>query len=625
MQVITIRQAVCWAIALSLFVVVQPAVSQDFWESDIVYTGEDGGLVYERDAEGNRVPDFSKAGYRGGGVPLPDVETVVTVAPIDGDNTEHIQDAINEVSDLPIDANGFRGAVELTAGTFQVDGTIQVRESGVVLRGAGDGEDRETNTILYRTGTSQAPVVRFGRNESAAGDAFYRRITTRSHANLMDDRIPVGARSFNVDMPEHFAVGDDIVIYHPAHRNWLNAIDGGGTAGDPRWGVNEQNIAYVRTIESIDGTLITVDAPVFYELNKERSPFIHIYHRQTSYVIEEVGLEHVRVEIETATPTSEDHAREAVVFTLVENAWVEHVTALRFWKAGISIQRSRYVTVRNSQALTPHSLVHGGRRYNFDVTEGQLLLFEGNRASFARHAYVGNGESIDSGIVFYNNVSENAFTSSEAHRKWGNGFLFDNHIEIGSSSDRRIHIGNRGSYGTAHGWACANCVVWNADMGGSQVVVEKPPTAQNYAIGVSGVVTQRGPFTNNTGAHIEGTNQPGLEPASLYLRQTEDRRLGVSAQKPELPVGFKLHPAAPNPTSDTSRIRFELDEPRHVVVTLFDVLGREVGTVADDEYGAGLHTASVRVADLAAGVYVYRLTLGHDVATSVTGSLVVIK
>ena len=625
MYVTAIRRVIGWALALSVFVLVQPAASQDFWESEIVYTGADGGLVYEWDEEGNRIPNFSRAGYHGGGVSLPDVPTVVTVSPSDGDDTENIQAAVDEVGARTPDANGFRGAVELTAGTFRVDGTVEVTHSGVVLRGAGDGEDPETNTILHRSGTSQAPVVRFGRNQSASGDSFYRRDMSRNHANLADERIPVGARSFNVDMPEHFDVGDDVVIYHPAHRNWISAIDGGGTAGDPRWGVNEQNIAYVRTVESIDGTLITVDAPVYYELSKERSPFIHIYHRQTSYVIEEVGLESLRVFIETASPTSEDHAREAIVFTLVENAWAQSVTALHFWKAGISIQRSRYVTVLNSQALAPHSIVHGGRRYNFDVTEGQLILFEGNRATFARHSFIGNGESIDSGIVFYNNISENAFTSSEAHRKWGTGFLFDNHIETGLSNDRRIHIGNRGSYGTAHGWACANCVVWNADMGGSTVVVEKPPTAQNYAIGVSGVVTQRGPFTNNTGAYIEGANSDGLSPQSLYLRQLEDRQQNVSAQTPDLPAGFKLHPAAPNPTSDTSRIRFELGDPAHVRMTLYDVLGREVGVIADDRYGVGVHTTHVRTADLASGVYVYRLTLEGHGASAATGSLVVVK
>lgn len=613
-----------WTLLLCLLAFVPPVTAQDSWESEIVYTGEDGGLVYVRDDEGNRVPDFSAAGYRGGGVPIPDVPTIITVSPIDGDDTANIQAAIDEVSARTPDANGFRGAVELTAGTFDVDGTIEIRESGVVLRGAGDGEDPETNTILHRSAYVGSPIVRLGRHGSATGDSFFRRNTTRSHANVIDDVIPVGARSFRVDAADIYDVGDDIVLFHSAHRNWLAAIDGGGTATDPSWGVNDQPVVYVRTIEAIDGDRITVDAPIFYELSRERSPFLHIYLRQTSYIIKEVGLESLRIDIETETPTSENQAQNAVVFTLVEDSWARNVTALHFWKAGISIQRSRYVTVKNSQALLPHSIVTGGRRYNFDVSQGQLLLFEGNRASFARHSYIGNGESIDSGVVFYDNISENAFTSSEAHRKWGTGFLFDNHTEIGSSG-RGIHIGNRGSYGTAHGWACANCVVWNADMHGSQVVVEKPPTAQNYAIGVSGRVTQNGPFTNNTGAYIEGTNRSNLSPASLYMRQVEDRQQGVSAPTSNLPSDFRLYPAAPNPASDTSQIRFELSDATRVRIVLYDVLGREVGILADHHYGTGSHGATVPASRLAAGVYVYRLMLGDNGASAASGSLVVAR
>ena len=211
---------------------------------------------------------------------------------------------------------------------------------------------------------------------------------------------------------------------------------------------------------------------------------------------------------------------------LVEDGWVQRVTARHFWRAGVRVENSRYVTVRDSRALAPHSVVDGGRRYNFMVEKSQLVLFQGNVASHGRHAYVGNGETLDSGIVFLDNVSEDAFTSSEAHRQWSMGFLYDHHTEVGSvgreTHDRRIHLGNRGDYGTQHGWACANCVVWNAQMNGALVIVEKPPTAQNYAIGVQGAVSSRGPFLAST-PYIEGTNRADLSPRSLYLRQLADR------------------------------------------------------------------------------------------------------
>src|SRR5687767_13201695 len=48
--------------------------------SSWVYPGPDGRLVYKKDERGNQVPDFSYAGYLGGGVALPSVPVVQTLS-----------------------------------------------------------------------------------------------------------------------------------------------------------------------------------------------------------------------------------------------------------------------------------------------------------------------------------------------------------------------------------------------------------------------------------------------------------------------------------------------------------------------------------------------------------------
>jgi hypothetical protein len=45
-----------------------------------VYPGPDGKLVYNADEQGNTIPDFSHAGYRGGGAPIPSVPTKQEIA-----------------------------------------------------------------------------------------------------------------------------------------------------------------------------------------------------------------------------------------------------------------------------------------------------------------------------------------------------------------------------------------------------------------------------------------------------------------------------------------------------------------------------------------------------------------
>ena len=120
--------------------------------TSLVYPGTDGRLVYVADSLGNKIPDFSNAGYKGGGVPIPYVAIKVTVWPVQGDNSTNIQAAIDKVSALLPDASGFRGAVLLKMGTYELEKPINIKASGVVLRGEGMSD---IGTITYRQNTKR--------------------------------------------------------------------------------------------------------------------------------------------------------------------------------------------------------------------------------------------------------------------------------------------------------------------------------------------------------------------------------------------------------------------------------------------------------------------------------------
>ena len=139
-----------------------------------VKTDAAGGLVYEADAAGNRVPDFSHAGYGGGGVAPPDVPARVFVAPADGDDGARIQAAIDQVGRLAPDAAGLRGAVLLATGRYEIAGQLKITAAGVVLRGSGAGED---GTVLVATGTGRRALPR------APSRLVMRRIVSSSGAS----------------------------------------------------------------------------------------------------------------------------------------------------------------------------------------------------------------------------------------------------------------------------------------------------------------------------------------------------------------------------------------------------------------------------------------------------------
>src|ERR1043165_3191774 len=85
---------------------VEPSAARSEW----VHPGADGKLAYKTTPRGDRIMDFSHAGYMGGGVALPDVPVKRTLKPSgDADDSATIQAAINEVAAMKLE-NGFRGA-----------------------------------------------------------------------------------------------------------------------------------------------------------------------------------------------------------------------------------------------------------------------------------------------------------------------------------------------------------------------------------------------------------------------------------------------------------------------------------------------------------------------------------
>ena len=74
------------------------------------------------------------------------------------------------------------------------------------------------------------------------------------------------------------------------------------------------------------------------------------------------------------------------------------------------------------------------------------------------------------------------------------------------------------------------------------------------------------------------------------------------------PAELALGTPFPNPSRDRATIPFEVPEAGPVRVTLFDMLGREVGVLYDGETQPGAHRAMV--GGFASGTYVVRLVAG---------------
>ncbi len=73
--------------------------------------------------------------------------------------------------------------------------------------------------------------------------------------------------------------------------------------------------------------------------------------------------------------------------------------------------------------------------------------------------------------------------------------------------------------------------------------------------------------------------------------------------------------ASPNPFSSATTLRFALETPAAVRLTVYDALGREVARLADGPLEAGAHAVGFDGSGLPSGVYVWRLEAGERVET----------
>lgn len=475
-----------------------------------VFLDEDQRLVHVPDVAANRIPDFSSAGYMGGGVPIPDVPVRLTLNPAAGDDTTRIQQAINQLSAMPLDTNGFRGALLLTAGTYSITGQLSITASGVVLRGEGSNTN---GTLLVAAGTSQRALIVVGGTTSHSE-------VSNSRRNITNDFVPVGARSFNVDSTSGLKVGDEVMIHRPSTAAWIDAIGMNAiperSDGLPitQWAPGAYDLRYDRIITAIEGNTITVDAPLVNSLEKQFGGG-SIYRYTYNGRINQVGIENLRAISTYTSSTDENHSWECVLLRAVRNAWVRQVVGMHFSFSTVSIgANSKWVTVEDCALLDPVSTIDGSRRYPFYIY-GQLALVQRCYARYARHDY-STSSRVSGPNVFYDCSADNSYSDSGPHQRWATGTLYDN-VRVPNYD---LNVQNRLNYGSGHGWSGANHVVWNSTA--KRFAIQNPPTAQNWAIGLKG--TKWGgafpAYAQDGYWESHGTN---VLPASLFAQQLQER------------------------------------------------------------------------------------------------------
>jgi len=492
-------------------------------KSQWVSYGADGALIYKKTPAGDRIMDFSHAGYHGGGVALPDVPVRERVKPPANDSTDAtdlIQAAIDKVSALAPDANGFRGAVLLEPGVFVCAKTLTISDSGVVLRGSGSGaRDAKSASIIRMTGGKHAAIVAGERGGRRGGGE---RNSALAHTKITEAYLPAGSISFTVADASGFKAGDFIEVRKTATAPWIHfmRMDDLVREGKPQtWIKAGTALTADRVVVSVGKNVITLTVPLPDSYDSKFSPAV-VTKIPRPARMRETGIEFLRIE---SPPQAVNHTQE--LYTAVrlngEDCWMRDVVAAETMNS-ISVGGHR-ITVQRVSVIRKALHPGASKPAEFAPNGGQVLLdrcsVEGDNIWFAATGGPGTGP-----IVLLNCFFKGR-GDIEGHQRWTTGMLLDNCVVQGGG----ITIKNRGSMGSGHGWSLGWSVAWNCVA--KSFTVQQPPGACNWAIGCIGerVLAPR-PFDKEPKLPegvFESHGEP-VAPGSLYLAQLQ-ARLGAGA------------------------------------------------------------------------------------------------
>lgn len=560
--------------------------------SSLVSIGTNGKLVYTPDSKGNVVPDFSGVGYMNSESSIPTIAVVKTVNAVAGDNWTNVQNAINEVAALPLDSNGFRGAILFKSGTYELNNTINITASGIVLRGEGfDG----AGTNFVATKKAQHTLFKFA---GASGKTSI----SSSTKKITDVYVAIGKKQITVASGHTFVVGDKVLVHRIPNDAWINLLGMDKISlADPLaidWTADAYDVYSERKITAVNGNIITLDAPIMDVIDPAYSTGELM--KYTSNRIEKCGVENMRISSYYASDTDELHGWTAISFANIANAWARNIEAYYFGYSAVHITgTASWVTVDSCKMLDAKSIITGSRRYSFNV-DGQRNLVANCTTKSGRHDYV-NGSRTCGPNVFYNNTASMQNSDIGPHHRWSTGVLFDNIVGNGNQN-----VQNRLDAGSGHGWSGGQIMFWNCTAG--KMIVQDPPgDERNWTIGCkSPEITNVGTVVTELLGIVESQGTPIAAIPSLFEAQLSERLANLLSVKNghllDENTGISIYP---NPAKDSIAISRTMQISTPISITVYNTIGQKVKTLPADPNQ--LET-KYSISDLKEGIYFVHFT-----------------
>lgn len=119
-------------------------------------------------------------------------------------------------------------------------------------------------------------------------------------------------------------------------------------------------------------------------------------------------------------------------------------------------------------------------------------------------------------------------------------------------------------------------------------------------------------FTQHEGLKGSQIRLDGFRVATTWLNAV---LTGVNQTSTEVPVSYLLEQNYPNPFNPVTNINFSMVKSGNAKLTVFDVTGKEIEVLINENLSAGSYTADFDASKLTSGVYFYRLEANDFVQT----------
>ncbi|KAI8600298.1 hypothetical protein EDD21DRAFT_377606 [Dissophora ornata] len=539
--------------------IVFPEVHSDQPYSKIVYpiVPEDpdstlGYVSYNR--QGDRIMDFSMAGWNEGNTDLPDavpdIPCLETLSPRDGadspsdqgDDTERIQAALDRVSRktkklvqnkdvIP------KGALALERGVYRISRPLKIRASGILFRGDPGGGSR-----IVCQWESRGP--RYAIEVEGKTD----KMLQNTRVPVMAEYTPVGSFFLALD-PTYFqetglSVGDQVVVSRIGNARWIRDIGMDDFHSDKKglkpWkNMHAKMYRTIRYLNSQTG-IVELDAPMPISISRQygggfvtkyKDGKIHALGIQYLDMVFPGNIGRTKEDfLDQEGRGSKDYrfsyeifANYALRIDCAYHMYVSHITTA-FFHNFVSVGTDvHHLTLDSIVHSYPDEMLSGQSAFQLS---GQLVLVKDSLSQGSFHFFVDISHVMGPNVFFRSmcvNVGKPSqpmplnFAPGEVgpHMKLCTGILVDQVV-----TDGPILLVNRGEMGTGHGYTSANSVVWNS-RAREGILTHRAAGFQNFVIGSEDLdAMDRRPWDHHGWKEHLGSE---VLPGSLYLRQLSDR------------------------------------------------------------------------------------------------------